>query len=137
EKFFVLVEKLLQNLSNRDFIRFDEKHIKMVIIAYLMQANIFDVRSETETIGGGYLDLRLFIKPNNPFRHHQFVLEIKYLKKEDEYKLHETMQEAKKQVLAYYQKDVTLQSKVMLHLLAVVVVKDKIFVEEAQKVNFT
>ncbi|MCS6796843.1 MAG: ATP-binding protein, partial [Raineya sp.] len=130
EKFFALIEKLLQNLSNRDFIRFDEKHIKMAIVAYLMQANIFDVRSETETIGGGYLDLRLFIKPNNPFKHHQFLLEIKYLKKEEEHKLPETMQEAKKQVLTYYQKDENLKNKVMLHLLAVVVVKDKIFVEK-------
>jgi hypothetical protein len=41
EKFFALIEKLLQNLSNRDYIRFDEKHVKMVFLAYLINANIF------------------------------------------------------------------------------------------------
>ncbi|MDW8297638.1 MAG: AAA family ATPase, partial [Raineya sp.] len=33
-KFFGLIEKLLQSLSNRDFIRFDEKQVKMAIMAY-------------------------------------------------------------------------------------------------------
>jgi hypothetical protein len=133
EKFFALIEKLLQSLSNRDYIRFDEKHVKMVFLAYLINANIFWVQSEREVAGGGYVDIELFIRPNNPFTHHQFAIELKYLKKELENLLAETMQEAKEQILGYYQKDTLLQSKKMLNLLAVVVVKDKVFVE---KVNF-
>lgn len=133
QKFFSLIERLLQNLSNRDFRQFDEKYVKLVMMAYLVQANIFDVRSESEISGGGYLDLRLFIKPNNPFKHHQFVIELKYLKKEQAYLLSETLQEAKNQILSYYRQDKVLQSKEMLHLLVVVVVKDKIFVEEVEK----
>lgn len=46
EKFFALIEKLLQNLSNRDYLRFDEKHVKMAMIAYFSQSNIFWVQSE-------------------------------------------------------------------------------------------
>jgi hypothetical protein len=131
EKFFALIEKLLQNLSNRDYIRFDEKHVKMAMIAYFSQTNIFWVQSEREVAGGGYVDIELFIRPNNPNTHHQFAIELKYLKKEQEAMLAETMQEAKEQILGYYQKDTLLQSKKMLNLLAVVVVKDKVFVEKA------
>ncbi|MCS6796343.1 MAG: ATP-binding protein [Raineya sp.] len=134
-KFFGLIEKLLQSLSNRDFIQFDEKQVKMAIMAYLVQANIFDVRSEQEISKGGYLDLRLFIKPNNPFKHHQFIWELKYLKKEEEHLLSETLQEARNQVLGYYQKDESLQSKEMLHLWAVVVVKDKVFAQEVYPIS--
>jgi hypothetical protein len=75
EKFFALIEKLLQNLSNRDYIRFDEKHVKMAMIAYFSQSNIFWVQSEREVAGGGYVDIELFIRPNNPNTHHQFAIE--------------------------------------------------------------
>jgi len=132
EKFFALIEKLLQSLSNRDYIRFDEKHVKMVFLAYLINANIFWVQSEREVVGGGYVDIELFIRPNNPFTHHQFAIELKYLKKEQEAMLADTMQEAKEQILSYYQKDTLLQSKKMLNLLAVVVVKDKVWVEKVK-----
>mgnify|MGYP005840575801 CR=1 FL=1 len=63
EKFFALIEKLLQNLSNRDYIRFDEKHVKMAMIAYFSQSNIFWVQSEREVAGGGYVDIELFSRP--------------------------------------------------------------------------
>jgi hypothetical protein len=117
--FLGLVQKLLQHLSNRDFIRFDEKHIKMVLMAYFIQSNIFWVQSEREISGGGYVDLELFIRPNNPF-------------KQETHLLQSTMQEAKEQILHYYQQDTLLKSKEQLHLLAVVVVKDEIFVEEVK-----
>jgi hypothetical protein len=130
EQFFSLISKLLKNLSNRDYQRFDEKYIKMAIMAYLMQGNIFWVQSEREVAGGGYLDLELYIKPNNPFKHHQFVIELKYLKKEQAHLLAEMQMQAREQLLSYYKQDRLLQSKKMLHLLSVVVVKDDIFVEE-------
>ncbi|PKQ69930.1 AAA family ATPase [Raineya orbicola] len=131
-KVFELLQKLLQHLSNRDFIRFDEKHIKMVLMAYFIQSNIFWVQIEREISGGGYVDLEFFIRPNNPFKHHQFAIELKYLKKEETHLLQSTMQEAKEQILHYYQQDTLLKSKEQLHLLAVVVVKDEIFVEEVK-----
>jgi hypothetical protein len=132
EEYFALVEKLLKLLSNRDYQRFDEKYIKMILMAYAIQGNVFYVQSEREISGGGYLDLELYIKPNNPNEHHQFAIELKYLKKEQEHLLSQVQAEAKAQILEYYQKDSLLQSKKMLHLLAVVVVKDTIFVEEVK-----
>jgi hypothetical protein len=134
DNFIALVEKLLKNLSNRDFIRFDEKNIKMVLIAYLAQANIFYVISEQETQGGGYPDLFLFKKPSNPYEHHQFVIELKYLKQDESDRLAEKQEEAKTQLLLYYQQDTVLQHKKNLHLLTIVAIKDKLFVERIQTV---
>jgi len=130
EAFFKLIEEVLQALFNRDFIQFSEKQVKMVIIAYLMMANIFFIISEQETQGGGYPDLFLFKKPNNPYEHHQFVIELKYLKQDEADKLAEKQSEAKTQLLQYYQQDSVLQSKKLLHLLTVVAIKNKIFVEK-------
>jgi chorismate mutase len=129
--FFAQVEELLKALCNRDFRKFDEKYIKMLIMAYAIQGKYFWVQSEREVKGGGYIDLELYIRLNNPARHHQFALEIKYLKKEEEAEKDRIIQEAKAQLLKYYQNDEVLQSKSQLHLLAAVVVKDRVFVEEA------
>jgi hypothetical protein len=131
DEFFAHIQKLLQQLSNRDYRGFSEKHIKMAIMAYLIQAGNFYVQSEREVKGGGYLDLELYVRPGSLAKHHQFALEIKYLKKEEEAQKDRAMQEAKAQLLNYYQNDEILQSKSQLHLLAVVVVKDSVFVEES------
>ncbi|MDW8296561.1 MAG: PD-(D/E)XK nuclease domain-containing protein [Raineya sp.] len=66
------------------------------------------------------------------FKHHQFLIELKYLKKEQKGDLPLVVQEAKEQVWRYYAQDKVLQSKEMLHLLAVVIVKDKVFAEEVK-----
>ncbi|GIV44364.1 MAG: hypothetical protein KatS3mg035_1487 [Bacteroidia bacterium] len=136
ETFFHYIQEVLQNLSNRDFMNFNEKQVKMVIIAYLMLANIFDVVSEREVQGGGYPDLLLFKKSNNPYDHHEFIIELKYLKKEQSSDLERVKQEAKDQVLNYYKEEKRLQNKPYLHLLAVVVIKDEVFVEEVKRLNF-
>ncbi|GAB4131755.1 MAG: hypothetical protein OHK0045_15210 [Raineya sp.] len=124
---------MLKNLSNRDFIQFNEKQVKLAIIAYLMLAGVFEVISERE-VRSGYPDPMLFQKKNAPYDHHEFVIELKYLKKEQANELEKTMQEAKNQVLDYYKQDTSLQGKKMLHLLAVVAIKEELFVEEVLSV---
>jgi hypothetical protein len=131
DNFFSNIQKLLQELSNRDYQGFSEKYIKMAIMAYVMQSGIFYIQSERGVKGGGYLDLELYIRPASADKHHQFALEIKYLKKEEEAQKDWVMQEAKAQLLKYYQNDEILQSKAQLHLPAAVVVKDSVYVEEA------
>lgn len=64
EAFFNLISQVLQVLSNRDFIQFNEKQIKMGIIANLMLSNIFEAKS-------GYPDRFLFKKSSNPYQHHR------------------------------------------------------------------
>ncbi len=106
--------------------------LQMVIIAYLMLAGIFDVISEREVQSGGYPDLMLFKRPSNPYEHHEFVIELKYLKKEQANEVEKTMHEAKEQVLSYYKQDKTLQNRPYLHVLAVVAVKDELYVQKVE-----
>jgi hypothetical protein len=56
----------------------------MLIMVYAIQGKYFLAQSEREVKGGGYIDLELYIRPGNLNKHHQFALEIKYLKKEEE-----------------------------------------------------
>ncbi|MCS7073136.1 MAG: ATP-binding protein, partial [Bacteroidia bacterium] len=123
EPFFQLVQNLLKGLSNRDFIQFSEKQIKLAIIAYLMLADNYDVISERELQSGGYPDILLFSKPQNPVIY-EYAIEVKYLKKEEENQLAQKQEEAKNQLLSYYQNDANLQKRENLILVTVVAVKD-------------
>ncbi|MCS7077181.1 MAG: PD-(D/E)XK nuclease domain-containing protein, partial [Bacteroidia bacterium] len=129
EAFLNIVEQLLKRLSNRDYQRFSERYVKLAFLAYISQSSIFDIKSEQEVEGGGYPDL-MFLRKRPESEHHEYVIELKYLKKEQEEQLNEVKEEAKTQLLNYYQRDKMLQSKAYLHLLAVVCVKDTLHVEE-------
>jgi hypothetical protein len=129
QPFFEIIEQVLEGLSNRDYMQFTEKHIKMVIIAYMQLANLFYVRSEREVKNVGYIDIELCRKPQNPFQHKEYAMEIKYLKKANKSQLTEIQQEAKEQLLNYYRNDAELQNKSDLILLTVVVVKSKVHVQ--------
>jgi hypothetical protein len=126
----MLVQKLLEILSNRDFQKFEEKYIKMAIQAYAFQANYYYIRSEREISNDGYLDLELLKHPDTNAEPHQYALEIKYLKQSDEDKLQPTMLAAKNQLQFYLEKDAELQSLKNLKAVAIVVVKDKVYWEE-------
>jgi hypothetical protein len=126
----LLVQKLLESLSNRDFQRFDEKYIKMAIQAYVFQAKYYYVRSEREITNDGYIDLEFLKHPDIKAEPHQYVLEIKYLKQGDFDKLEVTMNAAKSQLKSYLEKDIELQSLQKLKAIAVVAVKDKLYWEE-------
>ena len=130
ETLLKLVQKLLEILSNRDFQKFVEKYIKMVIQAYAFQANYYYVRSEREITNDGYLDLELLKHPDTYAEPHQYALEIKYLKQSEEGKLQSTMLAAKKQLQHYLEMDAELQSLKNLKAVAIVVVKDKVYWEE-------
>jgi hypothetical protein len=126
----MLVQKLLEILSNRDFQKFEEKYIKMAIQAYAFQANYYYIRSEREISNDGYLDLELLKHPDTNAEPHQYALEIKYLKQSDEDKLQPTMLAAKNQLKFYLEKDVELKTLRNLKSVAIVVVKDKVYWEE-------
>lgn len=129
--FFELVERNLEILSNRDFQRFDEKYVKLLIISYAMQGNIFFVRSEREVGGNlGYVDIEFLIRPNNPTVHPQYVFEVKYLKKEEENLLEITQASAEKQLRNYLEKDEILHGLAKLKAFTIVVVKSKVYMKE-------
>lgn len=124
------VEDTLKALSNRDYQRFDEKYIKLLIVAYGMMGGIFDIRSERETPSGGYVDVELLKRHSTKTPHSEYVLEIKYLKKEQAHLLEKTQAEAKAQLQHYLQHDESLHGKAELRALAMVIVKDEVFLEE-------
>jgi hypothetical protein len=126
----LLVQNLLESLSNRDFQKFGEKYVKMAIQAYAFQAKYYYVRSEREITNDGYIDLELLKHPDINAEPHEYVLEVKYLKQADEDQLNNCIVDAKKQLLSYIDKDNFLPSLPKLKAIVIVAVKDKLYWEE-------
>jgi hypothetical protein len=79
DKLVTLIEALLHAFSNRDFIGFDEKYIKIAIFTYANMSSLYLVKSEYE-VPDGYIDLALLKR--EPWHPDYYALfELKYLKK--------------------------------------------------------
>ncbi|WP_027339131.1 AAA family ATPase [Halonatronum saccharophilum] len=108
DSFIEIVEKTLDRLSNRDYISFDEKYVKLIMLSYLMLSKVYYVKSEYE-VEDGYIDIALLersgIKPE-----YEGIIELKYIKKseykdKDEKIVEEKFKEAKDQILRYKKAD--------------------------------
>ena len=121
----------LTNLSNRDYQRFDEKYIKVIFYSICRMLGAVYVKSELE-VGGEYADILIVPKEKIQERY-GVLLEFKYIKQEEYNKnpelLQQKQQEAKSQ-LERYTKTEELKAIPNLRSYAVVVIKDKIEVEE-------
>ena len=121
----------LTNLSNRDYQCFDEKYIKVIFYAICRMLGAVYVKSELK-IGGEYADI-LIIPREKLNERYGVLLEFKYIKQEDYNKnpelLEQKKQEAKAQ-LERYTKTEELSVIPNLRSYAIVVIKDKIQVEE-------
>jgi len=108
-KFVKLTEEFLGKvLSNRDFIGFKEGHLKVHILTLLYLNGLYYVQSEMEA-EKGYVDI--FLRERQPFEvNYEWVLELKYLKKQDMDRLEELEATGEKQ-LREYMKKVTPQTK--------------------------
>jgi len=99
--FLKIVTDTLRKLANRDFMRFDEKYVKIVMLTYFMMSKIYYVKSEYE-VENGYIDIALLPRPGviTPYN---AILEIKYIKKSDYCKelLDEKVTAAKAQLARY------------------------------------
>ncbi|TAE46988.1 MAG: AAA family ATPase, partial [Bacteroidetes bacterium] len=98
-----IVSDALQQLSNRDWLQFDEKHVKMVLISYLYSSQLYFIKSEFES-GQKYIDVLLLRRDPFPAPH-QFAFEIKYLKQKDAHQLPQTISTGREQLLGYLQKE--------------------------------
>jgi len=101
-----LIENTLKNTSNRDYIQFDEKHIKLLFIAFANAAKFYYIKSEPE-VNRVYPDLMFLYRPPF-FPNYQYIFEFKYLKKGKKAKSGETKKtladlrtEATDQILLY------------------------------------
>ena len=121
----------LTNLSNRDYQRFDEKYVKVIFYSICRMLGAVYVKSELE-VGGEYADI-LIVPREKLNERYGVLLEFKYIKQEDYNKnpelLEQKKQEAKAQLKRYIKTE-ELQAICNLRSYAVVVIKNKIEVEE-------
>ena len=121
----------LTNLSNRDYQRFDEKYIKVIFYSICRMLGAVYVKSELE-VGGEYADI-LIVPREKLKERYGVLLEFKYIKQEEYNKnpelLEQKKQEAKAQLERYTKKE-ELKAIPNLRSYAIVVIKDKIEVEE-------
>ena len=111
--FLELIKALIdKQLSLRDAQKFDEKHLKMLLIPYLSLSATHYVASEPEW-EKQYADIVLLKRPNVETKYN-FIFELKYLKKADKNKkdaltgeknIDKVTQEARQQLAEYLKTD--------------------------------
>ena len=127
DKIIEMLEKYLNNLSNRDYIKMDEKYIKLIFYCIAMNLKIFRLKSEME-VQRKYPDILLIPKDkSNGYK--GVMIEFKYLKKGEENKLEEKQKEAREQIKEYGEFEEIKELK-NIYKYTVVAVNDKIYVEE-------
>lgn len=127
-----IAEKTLNKLSNRDYIKFDEKYVKLIFLTYCFMSKLYLVKSEYE-VESGYIDIAL-LKQVNIDPTYFAIFELKYISKteykekgEDIVKLREV--EAIEQLEKYQTSDELMKVK-NLKKWAIVFVGDKCVVNK-------
>ena len=129
DKLVELAHKYLENLSNRDYVKFDEKYVKLIFYCIAMNLKIFRLKSEME-VQRKYPDI-LLIPKNKEKEYYAVMREFKYLKKGEEGKLQEKQDEARKQIEEYAGFE-EIKNIPNLYKYTVVAVNDKVYVEEVK-----
>ena len=127
DKLVELAHKYLENLSNRDYVKFDEKYVKLIFYCIAMNLKIFRLKSEME-VQRKYPDILLIPKDKSK-DYKAVMIEFKYLKKEESNLLQEKQEEARKQI-EEYAKFEEIKEIQNLNKYTVVAVNDKIYVEK-------
>ncbi len=127
DKMVELVGTYLNNLSNRDYIKFDEKYVKLIFYCIAMNLKIFRTKSEME-VQRKYPDL-LIMPREKEKGYYSVMVEFKYLKKEEESRREEKRKEAKEQIKEYANMEEIKQiDKIKKY--TIIAVNDCIYVEE-------
>ena len=127
DKIIGMLEKYLNNLSNRDYMKFDEKYIKLIFYCIAMNLKIFRLKSEME-VQRKYPDI-LLIPRERDKGYKGVMIEFKYLKKGEENKLEEKQKEAREQIKEYGEFE-EIKELENIYKYTVIAVNDKIYVEE-------
>ena len=122
-----MLGEYLKHLSNRDFIKFDEKYVKIIFYCIAMNLKIFRLKSEME-VQRKYPDILLIPKDKSK-GYKGVMIEFKYLKKEEAGRLKEKQEEAKKQIKEYMEFE-EIKEIENLNCYTVVAVNDEIYVEK-------
>ena len=128
-KLLDVLKEFLTNLSNRDYARFDEKYVKVIFYSICRMLGTLYVKSELE-VGGKYADILLVPKEEIKERY-SILIEFKYIKQEDYDKDNTILQEKQaKEQIEVYRKSEEIQMLSKLKCYSIVVIKDRIEVEE-------
>ncbi len=72
-------EQVVGRIGNKDLRQFNEKVLKLMLLAYISQSRVFNILSEKE-FSGGYCDLFLGVNTEIQLARYAWMLEVKYLK---------------------------------------------------------
>ena len=117
----------LNNLSNRDLIKFDEKYIKLIFYCIAMNMNIYSTKSEME-VNRNYPDI-LLVPRDSSKGYKAVMVEFKYIKKGEVAKLEDKQKEAREQIERYSSFE-DIKDIQGLRKYTIVVATNDIFVEE-------
>ncbi|WP_434282312.1 AAA family ATPase [Clostridium botulinum] len=96
-----LVGTILEDLSNRDLIKMDEKNIKMMLLTLLGVDSTYFIKSEDEN-NNGYVDIMLKRKIQfKDITKFQWIIELKYIKESDKNTFEKVKKEGLKQLQGY------------------------------------
>jgi hypothetical protein len=114
-----LTQSSLQKLSNNDFIRFDEKYVKLNMLTWLHLSRMYYVKSEYE-VEGGYIDIALLPRINVKAPNHA-IIELKYIPKESftDKLMQEKITEAEAQLSRYSTSEELIQVPNLLKFVVV------------------
>ena len=127
DKIVEVLRIYLNNLSNRDLIKFDEKYIKLIFYCIAMNINSYSTKSEME-VNRNYPDI-LLVPRDRTKGYKAIMVEFKYLKKGETAKLEDKQKEAREQIERYSQFD-DIKDIEGLRKYTIVVATDEIYVEE-------
>jgi len=95
------VSSILEDLSNRDLIKMDEKNIKMMLLTLLGVDSTYFIKSEDEN-NKGYVDIMLKRKIQfKDITKFQWIIELKYIKESERDTLEKVKEEGIKQLQGY------------------------------------
>ena len=127
DKMVEMLRIYLNNLSNRDLIKFDEKYIKLIFYCLAMNMKIYSTKSEME-VNRNYPDI-LLVPRDRSKGYKAIMVEFKYLKKGEVAKLEDKQKEAKEQIERYCTFD-DIKDIEGLRKYTIVVASNEIYVQE-------
>ena len=129
DKIINIVHAYLNNLSNRDYQKFDEKYIKLIFYCIVMNLKEYSIKSEPE-FKRNYPDI-LIVPRDSKKPYHSIMVEFKYLKAGEKSLLPQAQNEAKEQVKKYMQFE-EIQNIENLNAYTIVAVNDELYVEKVK-----
>ena len=127
DKIVEILKIYLNNLSNRDLIKFDEKYIKLIFYCIAMNIKAYSTKSEME-VNRNYPDI-LLVPRDSSKGYKAVMVEFKYLKKGEVAKLEDKQKEAKEQIERYSNFE-DIKDIQGLRKYTIVVATNDIYVEE-------